>query len=108
MGKFDYNDANKLVYKNNKPTHIRITDCIPVKIKNKAKTKIIIPRQRDFTKTKSKTKGNAVKQTNALAPSKAVIKNNTSTQKVGEKDNIIIRYDEKKIKEKNEKKKKKT
>jgi len=108
MGKFDYNDANKLVYKNNKPTHIRITDCIPVKIKNKAKTKIIIPRQRDFSKSKSKTKGNAVKQTNALAPSKAVIKNNTSTQKVGEKDNIIIRYDEKKIKEKNEKKKKKT
>ena len=105
MGKFDYNDTNKLVYKNNKPTHIRITDCIAVKRKTKAKKKIIIPRQRDFTTSKAQIKGNAVKQTKILAPSKAVTRDNAPTQKIGKKDNIIIRYDEKKIKEKNKKKK---
>ena len=105
MGKFAYNDINKLVYKNNKPTHIRITDCIAVKIKTKGKRKIIIPRQRDFTNSKVQIKGNTVKQTKTVASSKTVTKNNASPQNIGKKDNIIIRYDEKKIKEKNKKKK---
>ena len=96
MGKFDYKETNKLVYKNDKPSHIRITDCIPVKRKTKIKKKLIIPQQRDFTNHKSVVK------------SKEVTKSKDNPEKkVGEKDNIIIRYDEKKIKEKNKKKQKK-
>jgi len=40
-----------------------------------------------------------------VVPSKTVTKNNAFPQNIGKKDNIIIRYDEKKIKEKNKKKK---
>ena len=96
IGKFDYNETNKLVYKSDKPSHIRITDCIPVKRKIKAKKKLYIPQQRDFSNHK------------AVEKSKKVTKTKEKLQKkVIEKDNIIIRYDEKKIKEKNKKKEKK-
>jgi len=96
MDKFDYKETNKLVYKNDKPSHIRITDCIPVKRKTKIKKKLIIPQQRDYANHKSVIK------------SKEVTKSKDNPKKkVGEKDNIIIRYDEKKIKEKNKKKQKK-
>ena len=96
MDKFDYKETNKLVYKNDKPSHIRITDCIPVKRKTKIKKKLIIPQQRDYANHKREIK------------SKEVTKSKDNPKKkVGEKDNIIIRYDEKKIKEKNKKKQKK-
>ena len=76
-----------------KPSHIRITDCIPVKRKTKIKKKLIIPQQRDYANHKREIK------------SKEVTKSKDNPKKkVGEKDNIIIRYDEKKIKEKNKKK----
>jgi len=96
FSKFDYKETNKLVFKSEKPSHIRITDCIPVKRKTKTKKKLIIPQQRDFSNH------------NAVAKSKEVTKPKEKPQKkVVEKDNIIIRYDEKKIKEKNKKKQKK-
>ena len=78
------------MYKKDKPVHRRITDCIAVKRKTKIKKKMIIPKQRDFSNHK------AVKKT--VKPTE---------KKVAEKDNIIIRYDEKKIKEKDKKKQKK-
>ena len=90
LGKIDYNETNKLMYKKDKPVHRRITDCIAVKRKTKIKKKMIIPKQRDFSNHK------AVKKT--VKPTE---------KKVAEKDNIIIRYDEKKIKEKDKKKQKK-
>lgn len=96
FSKLDYTETNKLVYKKEKPSHIRITDCIPIKRKTKAKKKLIIPQQRDFTNHK------AVPKSKEVTKSKEKIK-----KKVVEKDNIIIRYDEKKIKEKNKKKQKK-
>jgi hypothetical protein len=88
ISKIDYNETNKLVYKKDKPVHIRITDCIPVKRKKKNKKKMIIPKQRDFSNHKQAEK------------------KKKNEKNVVEKDNIIIRYDEKKIKEKNKKKKK--
>ena len=89
MSKIDYNETNKLVYKKDKPVHRRITDCIPVKRKKREKKKMIIPQQRDFSNHKQAEK------------------KKKNEKKVVEKDNIIIRYDEKKIKEKNKNKKKK-
>ena len=79
----NYGEVNKLVYKNEKPTHYKITDCIKVKRKSKLKKKMIIPQIRDFTK-------------NIAAKSK--------DKSIAEKDNIIIRYDETKIKKKKKKK----
>ena len=80
---FNYREINKLVYKNEKPTHYKITDCIKVKRKTKIKKKMIIPQIRDFTK-------------------KIAAKSNDKS--IVEKDNIIIRYDETKIKKKKKKK----
>lgn len=88
IGKIDYNETNKLVYKKDEPTHRRITDCIAIKRKTKIKKKMIIPKQRDFS--------NDIPVEKKQPPEK----------NIAEKDNIIIRYDEKKIKEKNKNKKK--
>ena len=82
VSNLNYKEINKLVFKNEKPTHYKITDYIKVKRKIKNKKKMILPQIRDFTKNISESKD------------KSVVK----------KDNIIIRYDEAKIKKKEEKK----
>ena len=83
VSNIDYKEINKLVFKNEKPTHYKITDCIKVKRKTKIKKKMILPQIRDFTKNIS------------AAP---------KDKSIGKKDNIIIRYDEAKIKKKEKKK----
>ena len=86
ISKIDYGEVDKLMYKNEKPVHYKITDLINVKITKANKKKMIIPRRRDYTiKPLVPSKADPSK----ADPSKA-------SKSVVKKDNIVIRYDEKK------------
>jgi hypothetical protein len=91
ISKIDYGEVDKLMYKNEKPVHYKITDLINVKITKANKKKMIIPRRRDYTiKPLVPSKADPSKADPSKAdPSKA-------SKSVVKKDNIVIRYDEKK------------
>ena len=92
LTKIDYDETNKIMFKKDKPVHIKITDCIAVKRRNKAKKKMIIPRQRDYNKREqSKSKAPPVKTND-------VIIRYDKKKKIKKKENINIKYDEDKTK----------
>ena len=92
LTKIDYDETNKIMFKQDKPVHIKITDCIAVKKKNKAKKKMIIPRQRDYNK-REQTKSKAA----PAKPNDIVIRYDKK-KKIKKKENMNIKYDEDKTK----------
>jgi len=110
ISKIDYGEVDKLMYKNEKPVHYKITDLINVKITKANKKRMIIPRRRDYTikpvAEPSRAKPSRAKPSKAdpskaeprkAEPSKA--EPSKASESIVKKDNIVIRYDEKKTSE---------